>query len=155
MNVSRLALGVFGFFLGVFFFLNNMGYPTRAAQMPLIFATTVGLLSLGLIVQEVVVYKRMVRISPAESALSWWKPQRMSKGFFRASLVYFFALLYVYSISLVGYFIGTAVFLGGALFIIRGVSVKYAFVGVACLLIVIGLVFFRFLGLNMPALPSL
>ncbi|QJQ95943.1 MULTISPECIES: tripartite tricarboxylate transporter TctB family protein [Halomonadaceae] len=155
MNMSRLALGAFGIFLGVFFFLNNMEYPTRAAQIPLIFATAVGLLSLALIIQEAVVSRKVMSTSPVASVSPSRKPQWRGGGVFRAFLVYFAALLYAYSISIVGYFIGTAAFLGISLFIARGVSAKYSAVGVACLLIVIGLVFFRFLGLNMPALPSL
>ncbi|MBD3894542.1 tripartite tricarboxylate transporter TctB family protein [Halomonas sp. ML-15] len=158
MNVSRLSLGAFGVFLAIVFFVNNISYPTRAAQIPLIFSTTVGLLSLALIVQEVFAAKLRVRLSTSGSTSDGFavdsKMRFNKEGVVKAFTVYAFALLYVYGISVVGYFIATAMFLAASLFVVRGISIKYASIGAMSLLLVIGLVFFHFLGLNMPALPS-
>lgn len=155
MNVSRLSLGAFGVFLAIFFFVNNIGYPTRAAQIPLIFSTVVGLLSLALIVQEVVVSKLQIGLATSGGPGADERKQRNGRGIAKAFIIYAFALMYVYGINVVGYFIATALFLTASLLVVRGVSVKYAGIGGAALLFVIGLVFFHFLGLNMPVLPSL
>ncbi len=154
MNVSRLSLGAFGVFLAIFFFVNNSGYPTRAAQIPIIFSTAVGLLSVALIVQEVVVSRMRLGLATSAGPAVDTKKQRNVRGIAKAFIIYGFALLYVYGIGVVGYFIATALFLAASLFVVRGVSIKYAGIGAAALLFVIGLVFFQFLGLNMPALPS-
>ena len=154
MNVSRLSLGAFGTFLAIFFFVNNIGYPTRAAQIPLIFSTVVGLLSVALIVQEVVVSRIRPRLATSGGPSEDTKKQHSGWGIAKAFTIFGFALLYVYGIGIVGYFIATPLFLAASLFVVRGVSVRYAGIGVVALLSVIGLVFFHFLGLNMPALPS-
>ena len=154
MNVSRLSLGAFGICLAIFFFVNNSGYPTRAAQIPLIFSTVVGLLSAALIVQEVVVAKIRPRMMTAGGPSQDTNKPYNRRGVAKAFTIFGLALLYVYGIGVVGYFIATALFLAASLLVVRGVSVMYAGIGAAALLFVIGLVFFHFLGLNMPVLPS-
>ena|SRR5690625_1605940 len=154
MNVSRLSLGAFGVFLAIFFFINNSGYPTRAAQIPFIFSTVVGLLSAALIIQEVIMSRRRLGLVTPGGPSVDTKKQRNIRGIAKGFTIYSFALIYVYSIGVAGYFIATALFLAASLFVVRGVSIRYAGIGVAALLLIIGLVFFQFLGLNMPALPS-
>lgn len=66
----------------------------------------------------------------------------------------YLALMYAYSIGLVGYFIASALFMGLALLIVREVGFRYALIGSVALLGTIGLVFFYFLGLNMPMFPT-
>ena len=48
MNVSRLLLGVFGIVVAGVFFFDASDYPRAAAQMPMIYAVAVGLLSLAI-----------------------------------------------------------------------------------------------------------
>ena len=49
MNVSRLLLGVFGIVVAGVFFFDASDYPRAAAQMPMIYAVAVGLLSLAMV----------------------------------------------------------------------------------------------------------
>lgn len=157
MNMSRLSLGVFGVGLAVFFFVQNMGYPARAAQIPLMFATAVGLLSLAWIVQEVWSTSKLRRTracpysSDSDSISS--APKNYSR-YIKPFSIYVLALMYAYSIGLIGYFLASALFMGLALLIVREVGVRYALIGSVVLLGTISLVFFYFLGLNMPMLPT-
>lgn len=157
MNMSRLSLGVFGVCLAIFFFIHNIEYPARAAQIPLIFSTAVGLLSLAWIVQQVWSVRKLRRTavgtSTFSSSITAAAPSAYGR-YVKAFSIYAVALMYAYSIGVVGYFIASAMFMGLALLIVREVGVRYALVGSGALLGTIGLVFFYFLGLNMPMLPT-
>lgn len=152
MNMSRLSLGVFGVILALFFFIQNLAYPARAAQIPLIFATAVGLLSLAWIAQELWLARNKLRFATGEELVKVEKSGSW-RNYAKAFSVYAVALAYVYSIGVIGYFIASALFMALSLLIIREVGPRYAAVGTLALLVTIGLVFFYFLGLNMPTLP--
>lgn len=154
MNMSRLSLGVFGTLLALFFFINNLGYPSRAAQIPLIFASAVGLLSLAWIIQELMLAKRAPKVAVPVGGPASAQPPRSYHQYVKAFSIYVVALVYVYSIGVVGYFIASLLFMGISLLIVREVGVRYAAIGSLALLGTIGVVFFYFLGLNMPTLPT-
>ncbi|WP_447529343.1 tripartite tricarboxylate transporter TctB family protein [Vreelandella sp. TE19] len=154
MNWSRLSLGVFGVGVALFFFINNLAYPARAAQMPLIFSTAVGLLAIALIVQELWGARKRARLATAEGEDAASGASTPMQGYVKAFGIFLLALVYAYSINIVGYFIASIAFMAAALLIVREVSIKYALIGTLALLGTIGLVFFYFLGLNMPTLPT-
>ncbi|MCB8887580.1 tripartite tricarboxylate transporter TctB family protein [Vreelandella malpeensis] len=154
MNWSRLSLGVFGVGLALFFFINNLAYPARAAQMPLIFSTAVGLLAVALIVQEIWVARKRAQLVNAKGRGVDSGTFTPAQGYMKAFGIFLLALVYAYSIGIVGYFIASVAFMAAALMVVREVSIKYALIGTLTLLGTIGAVFFYFLGLNMPALPS-
>lgn len=154
MNWSRLSLGVFGVGLALFFFINNLAYPARAAQMPLIFSTAVGLLAVALIAQELWAARKRTQLVNAEGSGVDSGASTPAQGYIKAFGIFLLALVYAYSIGIVGYFIASAAFMAAALMVVREVSIKYALIGTSALLGTIGVVFFYFLGLNMPALPT-
>ena len=154
MNLSRLSLGLFGMFLALFFFIHNLEYPARAAQIPLIFATAVGLLSVSWVIQELWGTRKQLRFTTSHEGLVAESKPRISRNYAKAFSIYVVALAYVYSIGVVGYFIASALFMGLSLLIVGEVKPKYAVIGTSLLLGTVGLVFFYFLGLNMPTLPT-
>ncbi|WP_110686051.1 tripartite tricarboxylate transporter TctB family protein [Salinicola aestuarinus] len=58
MNVSRLLLGVFGIIVAATFYVAADDYPRAAAEMPVIYAVAVALLSLAMVLDELVFKRR-------------------------------------------------------------------------------------------------
>jgi 4-amino-4-deoxy-L-arabinose transferase-like glycosyltransferase len=49
MNVSRLVLGVFAIGIAAAFYVTALGYPDKAANMPLIYSVVVALLGVAMV----------------------------------------------------------------------------------------------------------
>ncbi|GHA96594.1 tripartite tricarboxylate transporter TctB family protein [Modicisalibacter luteus] len=156
MNVSRVFLGISGVGVAVLFYVNALEYPDAAAQMPLIYSVTVGLLSLAMVVSEI--WKRKIASGPDTVGEDEPQATEEEKGRMRgkvsAALVFALAVLYVPLINVLGYLIATVLFMVATLAMIRTVSLKVAAIGIAVLVTVICLVFIAFLGLPIPLLPS-
>lgn len=156
MNVSRVFLGISGVGVAVLFYVNALEYPDAAAQMPLIYSVTVGLLSLAMVMSEV--WKR--KVASGSDAVDEDGPHATEEGKGRmrgkisVALVFVLAVLYVPLIDMLGYLIATVLFMVATLAVIRTVSFKVAAIGIAVLVTVICLVFIAFLGLPIPLLPS-
>lgn len=152
MNINRLVLGLFGMALAAVFYTDAHGYPEAAAQMPLIYSVTVGLLSLAIVGSELLRW-RAARRSEAvlvEAVDEVAGPPRYAV----TALVFTLAIAYVAAISTLGYVLSTVLFMGVALVLIRTVSVRFAVIGTVVLVGVVCLVFVQFLGLPIPLLPS-
>ena len=156
MNVCRLLLGVSGVALAVLFYVNALEYPDAAAQMPLIYSVTVGLLSLAMVMSEM--WKRKTVSGPNTTDGGEPRDTEEGKGRVRgrisAALVFSLTIAYVPLIDVLGYLIATVLFMVATLSIIRTVSLKVSVIGIAILVTVICLVFIAFLGLPIPLLPS-
>lgn len=157
MNISRLALGMFVIGVAATFYVNALGYPSRAANMPLIYSVVVALFGAAMVGQEVLGTLRRRRVgaaegmeSPAEDASAESGGRRKQ---WKAMVVFLLAALYIYSISLVGYLLATVAFLGVSLAMIGYVTWRFALVGIVLLVTVVCLVFIGFLGLPVPLLP--
>ncbi|AHL77514.1 hypothetical protein CH92_21480 [Stutzerimonas stutzeri] len=152
MNKNRLVLGLFGIALAAAFYTNAHGYPEAAAQMPLIYSVTVGLLSLAIVGSELLRWRAARRIEavPPEAVDEVQGPPRYAV----TALVFALAIAYVAAITTLGYVLATVLFMGVALVLIRTVSVRFAVIGTVVLVAVVCLVFVQFLGLPIPLLPS-
>ena len=156
MNVSRIFLGISGVGIAALFYVNALEYPDAAAQMPLIYSVTVGLLSVAMVMSEL--WKRKTASGP--DTVDEGEPRVTEKGEgnvrgkVSAALVFALAVVYVPLIDVLGYLIATVLFMVATLSMIRTVSLKVAAIGITVLVTVICLVFIAFLGLPIPLLPS-
>ncbi|MFL9812801.1 tripartite tricarboxylate transporter TctB family protein [Stutzerimonas sp. VN223-3] len=152
MNKNRLVLGLFGMALAAAFFTNAQDYPEAAAQMPLIYSVTVGLLSLAIVCSELLRWRatRQAEALPPEPVDEVTAPPRYAV----TALVFVLAIAYVAAITTLGYVLSTVLFMAVALLLIRTVSVRFAVIGTVVLVAVVCLVFVQFLGLPIPLLPS-
>ncbi len=160
MNRNRFVLGLFGLALAAVFFIDALGYPDAAAQMPLIYSVTVGLLSLAMLGAELLRGRvaRRRETEPvasgdaagpdADAAVS--APPRYAV----TAAVFVLAAAYVATISVLGYLLSTTLFMALALLLIRTVSLRFALIGSLVLMAVVCLVFIQFLGLPVPFLPA-
>jgi hypothetical protein len=153
MNKNRLVLGLFGIVLAAVFFTNAHDYPEAAAQMPLIYSVTVGLLSLAMVCSELL-RCRAARRREAEPAVATEEEPTAPPRYAVTAAVFALAVAYVAAISTLGYLLSTALFMAVALVLIRTVSVRFSLIGTVVLLTVVCLVFIQFLGLPVPFLPS-
>jgi len=151
MNKNRLVLGLFGMALAATFFTNAQNYPEAAAQMPLIYSVTVGLLALAMVCSELLRWRaaRRSEALPPEAADEVAGPPRYAV----TALVFALAIAYVAAISTLGYVVSTVLFMAVALLLIRTVSVRFAVIATVVLIAVVCLVFVQFLGLPIPLLP--
>lgn len=152
MNRNRLVLGLFGMALAAVFFINAQGYPEAAAQMPLIYAVTVGLLSLAMVCSELLRWREASQREAEPEAVT--EEVAASPRYAVTAAVFALAVAYVAAISTLGYLLSTALFMAVALVLIRTVSVRFSLIGTAVLMTVVCLVFIQFLGLPVPFLPS-
>ncbi|WNL40197.1 tripartite tricarboxylate transporter TctB family protein [Halomonas sp. PAMB 3232] len=161
MNISRLVLGVFAIGVAAAFFITALGYPAKAANMPLIYSVVVALLGAAMVGQEVlgILRRRQAPIDGAatpgsdafaEDAVSDEVTHRKP---WKAMLVFLLAAVYLYSISIMGYLIATVSFMVLALTMIGHVSWRFAAIGIVLLVAVVCAVFIGFLGLPVSLLP--
>ncbi|CAO1660441.1 MULTISPECIES: tripartite tricarboxylate transporter TctB family protein [Salinicola] len=157
MNVSRLLLGVFGIVVAGVFFFDASDYPRAAAQMPMIYAVAVGLLSLAMVASEL----RLQRRAPATGGSAAEPADREAdeappapKRWAAVVTIFLLAVGYVASMTTLGYVLATALFMTLALAILRTVKWSFALIAGAVLIAMVCLVFVQFLGLPIPLLPS-
>nr|WP_300315555.1 tripartite tricarboxylate transporter TctB family protein [Halomonas sp.] len=160
MNLSRLVFGVFAIGVAVTFFVTSMGYPQKAANMPMIYSVLVALLGAAMVSQEVIGSRR--RRLTAEVGSSSSVPDEEGDASstqhrqpWKAMLVFGLSILYLVSLSTVGYLLATAAFMAVALSVVRHVTWRFAAIGIVLLITVVCLVFIGFLGLPVPLLPPL
>ncbi|HSP56714.1 MAG TPA: tripartite tricarboxylate transporter TctB family protein [Halomonas sp.] len=165
MNTSRLTLGIFAIGVAATFYVNALGYPSRAANMPLIYSVVVALFGASMVGQEVLGTLRRRRAGaaaevmdlPAEGSIDGGEDASAEQGGrrkqWKAMVAFLLAVLYIYSISLAGYLLSTVAFMGAALAMIGHVSLRFALVGIVLLVAMVCLVFIGFLGLPVPLLP--
>lgn len=164
MNVSRLVLGAFAIGIAAAFYVTALGYPDKAANMPLIYSVVVALLGAAMVGQEVLGTLQRRRVgaaegmaSPAEGSNDGGEDASTEQGGqrkpWKAMVVFLLAALYIYSISLLGYLLATVAFMGISLAMIGHVSRRFALMGIALLVTMVWLVFIGFLGLPVPLLP--
>lgn len=166
MNINRLTLGIFTIGIAATFYVNALGYPSRAANMPLIYSVVVALFGAAMVGQEVIGTLRRRRVGPATERVDSHSEGGISSGEdsfavqgsqrnkqWKAMVVFLLAALYIYSIALAGYLLATVAFMGISLAITGYVSLRFALVGIALLVTMVCLVFIGFLGLPVPLLP--
>lgn len=165
MNMNRLTLGIFAIGVAATFYVNALGYPSRAANMPLIYSVVVALFGAAMVGQEVVGTLRRRRVGAAAEGVDSHSEGGISSGEdsfavqggrhkqWKAMVVFLLAALYIYSIALAGYVLATVAFMGISLAITGHVSLRFALVGIALLVAMVCLVFIGFLGLPVPLLP--
>ncbi|WGI27124.1 tripartite tricarboxylate transporter TctB family protein [Halomonas alkaliantarctica] len=162
MNISRLVLGFFAIGIAATFYITAMGYPAKAANMPLIYSVVVALLGAAMVGQEVFSIRRHRQMSADGAATSTHDAlseeatvngqARRCKPW-KAMLTFLLAATYLYSISILGYLIATVGFMVVALAMIGHVSWRFAAIGIVLLITVVCAVFIGFLGLPVPLLP--
>ncbi|NAO96975.1 MULTISPECIES: tripartite tricarboxylate transporter TctB family protein [unclassified Halomonas] len=163
MNISRLVLGFFAIGIAATFYITAMGYPAKAANMPLIYSVAVALLGAAMVGQEVFSILRQRQLSaegaatshtaaPEEESVSGQARHRKP---WKAMLIFLLAAFYLYTISITGYLIATVGFMVVALAMIGHVSWRFAAIGIVVLVAVVCAVFIGFLGLPVPLLPPL
>lgn len=162
MNISRLVLGFFAIGIAATFYITAMGYPAKAANMPLIYSVVVALLGAAMVGQEVFSIRQRRKMSadgaatstndasPEEETISGQAKHRKP---WKAMLAFLLAAVYLYSISIMGYLIATVGFMVVALAMIGHVSWRFAAIGIVLLVAVVCAVFIGFLGLPVPLLP--
>lgn len=162
MNISRLVLGFFAIGIAATFYITAMGYPAKAANMPLIYSVVVALLGAAMVGQEVFSIRRHRHMSADGAATSTHNPlseeatvngQAKRRKPWKAMLTFLLAAAYLYSISILGYLIATVGFMVVALAMIGHVSWRFAAIGIVLLITVVCAVFIGFLGLPVPLLP--
>lgn len=162
MNISRLVLGFFAIGIAATFYITAVGYPAKAANMPLIYSVVVALLGAAMVGQEVFSICRPRQMSadgaatsthnaPSEEATVNGQARRSKP--WKAMLTFLLAAAYLYSISILGYLIATVGFMVVALAMIGHVSRRFAAIGIVLLITVVCAVFIGFLGLPVPLLP--
>lgn len=157
MNKSRFALGLLGIGVAIIFYVDALGYPEQAAQMPLIYSVAVALLSLAMVSQEMYghVQQKRIQVNEGETEDTRYSDgDGTPKRKFAVVSIFAMAIVYVSAISSVGYLLATVVFMLASLAVIRTVSLTFSLVGIAILVTVICLVFIQFLGLPIPLLPT-
>ena len=161
MNISRLVLGFFAIGIAATFYITAMGYPAKAANMPLIYSVAVALLGAAMVGQEVFSILRQLSVegaatshtaAPEDESVSGQARHRKP---WKAMLIFLLAAVYLYTISITGYLIATVGFMVVALAMIGHVSWRFAAIGIGVLVAVVCLVFIGFLGLPVPLLPPL
>lgn len=165
MNISRLVLGFFAIGIAATFYITAMGYPAKAANMPLIYSVAVALLGAAMVGQEVfsILRQRQRQLSAEGTAASHTSAteeesasgQAMHRKPWKAMLIFLLAAFYLYTISITGYLIATVGFMVVALAMIGHVSWRFAAIGIVVLVAVVCAVFIGFLGLPVPLLPPL
>ena len=132
MNISRLVLGFFAIGIAATFYITAMGYPAKAANMPLIYSVVVALLGAAMVGQEVFSIRQRRKMSadgaatstndasPEEETISGQAKHRKP---WKAMLAFLLAAVYLYSISIMGYLIATVGFMVVALAMIGHVLV--------------------------------
>ncbi|MEG3079351.1 tripartite tricarboxylate transporter TctB family protein [Halomonas sp. 5021] len=164
MNISRLVLGVFAIGLAATFYITALGYPDKAANMPLIYSVVVALLGAAMVGQEIVSTLRRRKMSAGGVAVSSTDDasdgtalngQESRRKPWKAMLIFLLAAVYLYSLSILGYLAATVGFMVVALAIIGHVSWRFAAIGIVLLVTVVCAVFIGFLGLPVPLLPPL
>ncbi|MDH4574390.1 tripartite tricarboxylate transporter TctB family protein [Salinicola acroporae] len=157
MNVSRLLLGVFGLVVAGVFFLDASQYPRAAAEMPMIYAVAVALMSLAMVASEL----RLRRQGPAlrepateASAMAPDDAPPPPRRWMAVAVIFLLAVGYVAMMTTLGYVLATALFLALSLSILRTVKWTFAVIAGALLIAMVCLVFVQFLGLPIPLLPS-
>ncbi|MAM57930.1 MAG: hypothetical protein CMN25_11390 [Salinicola sp.] len=158
MNVSRLLLGVFGIVVAGVFFFDASQYPRAAAQMPMIYAVAVALMSLAMVASELRLGRRAPATrdtateasDPASDATSQAAPRRWTA----VAAIFLLAVGYVAVMTTLGYVLATALFMALALAILGTVKWTFALIAGAVLIAMVCLVFVQFLGLPIPLLPS-
>tara|TARA_R110001599_G_scaffold211958_1_gene409487 strand:+ start:232 stop:735 length:504 start_codon:yes stop_codon:yes gene_type:complete len=162
MNISRLVLGFFAIGIAATFYITAMGYPAKAANMPLIYSVVVALLGAAMVGQEVFSIRRRRQMAADEAATSTHNAlseeatvngQARRRKPWKAMLTFLLAAAYLYSISILGYLIATVGFMVVALAMIGHVSWRFAAIGIVLLITVVCAVFIGFLGLPVPLLP--
>lgn len=164
MNRSRLVLGVFAIAVAATFYVTALGYPDKAANMPLIYSVVVALLGAAMVGQEVVSTLRRRKMSAdgaivsstddasEETAVNGQESRRKP---WKAMLIFLLAAFYLYSLSILGYLAATVGFMVVALAMIGHVSWRFAAIGIVLLVTLVCTVFIGFLGLPVPLLPPL
>ncbi|ALM51997.1 tripartite tricarboxylate transporter TctB family protein [Halomonas huangheensis] len=156
MNISRLTLALFSIVVAGVFYIDALGYPSRAASMPLIYSVAVALLGFAMLAQEVIGARRQ-GMSPVTSGDADTPDDTASSAAgqrWKAMLVLVLAAVYVYSIMWLGYVLATVLFMLVALAIVRHVSLRFRMIGIAVLVAMVCVVFIGFLGLPVPLLPA-
>ena len=107
MNISRLVLGVFVIGLAATFYVTALGYPDKAANMPLIYSVVVALLGAAMVGQEIISTLRRRKVSvegaatasdadPEETAVSEQEHQRKP---WKAMLIFLLAAVYLLAVG--------------------------------------------------------
>ncbi|WP_110667347.1 tripartite tricarboxylate transporter TctB family protein [Salinicola halophilus] len=171
MNVSRLLLGLFGIIVAATFYVAASDYPRAAAEMPVIYAVAVALLSLAMVLDEAVFKRRRLAARQAMSASAEpptrdASPQTTTaddedaaapvggKRWLAVVAIFALAVAYVMSLETLGYVVGTALFMALSLAVLGTVRWPFAVIGSVVLIAVICVVFVWFLGLPIPLLPA-
>lgn len=159
MNVIRLAMGIFAIVVAIVFYIDALGYPEKAASMPLIYSVIVGFLGLAMAAEEIsaLVSVRRKAASGASNMEDGITAQKndslMSNTAWKSLSIFLLTAIYIYSISILGYLISTVAFMMISLTIVRHVTWRFAFLGIALLIAVVCSLFIGFLGLPVPLLP--
>ncbi|WP_148255466.1 tripartite tricarboxylate transporter TctB family protein [Aidingimonas lacisalsi] len=152
MNTSRLVMGFFGLILAGFFYINALGYPGEAAQMPIIYSVAVAILSGFLILGELT-RKRTVTEQGGEQDKSQSDTPRFDR-MWRVASVYLLSVVYLIAIRYLGYIVSTVLFMSIVLLTVRTVSLRFSLIGIGGLTAVVGVVFLGFLRLPIPLFPT-
>ncbi|QEM81233.1 tripartite tricarboxylate transporter TctB family protein [Halomonas binhaiensis] len=157
MNISRVALALASIGIAGGFHVDALGYPSRAASMPLIYSVVVALLGVAMLVQEVIgARRRRIASTPSSDTPGTASAESDSDAGgqrWKALLVLVLAAIYVNSIMWLGYVLATVVFMLIALAIVRHVALRFSLIGISVLVAMVCLVFIGFLGLPVPILP--
>ncbi|WP_342595346.1 tripartite tricarboxylate transporter TctB family protein [Salinicola lusitanus] len=156
MNVSRLLLGVFGLVVAGVFFLDASQYPRAAAEMPMIYAVAVALMSLAMVASELRLRRQRPAIREPATEASAMAPDDAPppRRWMAVAVIFLLAVAYVAMMTTLGYVLATALFLALSLSILRTVKWTFAVIAGALLIAMVCLVFVQFLGLPIPLLPS-
>jgi len=162
MNVSRLLLGLFGIVVAGVFFFDASQYPRAAAQMPMIYAVAVALLSLAMVASELRLLRRASAFRETEATEAYEavaadeanETPPAPKRWAAVAVIFLLAVAYVAMMTTLGYVLATALFMALALAILRTVKWTFALIAGAVLIGMVCLVFVQFLGLPIPLLPS-
>jgi hypothetical protein len=153
MNINRLVLGLFGIGVAAVFFVNALGYPQAAAEMPLIYSVTVALLATAMVCSELLRWRAVRRQAGGAGEAAVAAPT-LAPRYAATAAVFALACGYVFVITTLGYLLSTLLFMGLALAVIRTVSVRFVLIATVVLVAMVCVVFVKFLGLPVPLLPS-
>lgn len=154
MNVSRLLLGVFGIVVAGVFFFDASQYPRAAAQMPMIYAVAVALMSLAMVASELRLGRRASATRDTAAETADREAEAAPRRWTAVAAIFLLAVGYVAVMTTLGYVLATALFMALALAILGTVKWTFALIAGAVLIAMVCLVFVQFLGLPIPLLPS-
>ena len=145
------ALAMIG--LAAAFGLEAAGYNATASRTPVLLSWVVGLLAVGMLAEAGLTRRRRIKAMPAGSPVETVE-QHAGDSLPRALLFLVLVILYAASFQLLGFVVGSTVFLAVSLLLFRATRLHLAILTIIASVGLIYVVFIELLRLPVPLWPT-